>query len=75
MSVGVARRRHRLIKLQEKMQEYIDNGASLGWLIDRQNRKVYIYRPNREVEILDNPEAVTGNPELPGFILRMTKIW
>ncbi|MEH1817921.1 MAG: Uma2 family endonuclease [Nostoc sp.] len=65
----------RLIKLQEKMQEYIDNGASLGWLIDRQNRKVYIYRPNREVEILDNPEAVTGNPELSGFILRMTKIW
>ncbi|QLE48832.1 Uma2 family endonuclease [Nostoc sp. C057] len=65
----------RLIKLQQKMQEYIDNGASLGWLIDRQNRKVYIYRPNREVEILDNPEAVTGNPELPGFILRMTKIW
>jgi Uma2 family endonuclease len=65
----------RLIKLQDKMQEYIDNGASLGWLIDRQNRKVYIYRPNREVEILDNPEAVMGNPELPGFILRMTKIW
>lgn len=64
-----------LIKLQNKMQEYIDNGASLGWLIDRQNRKVYIYRPNREVEILDNPEAVTGNPELPAFILRMTKIW
>ncbi|MEH1809282.1 Uma2 family endonuclease [Nostoc sp.] len=65
----------RLIKLQEKMQEYIDNGASLGWLIDRQNRKVYIYRPNREVEILDNPEAVSGNPELPGFVLRMGKIW
>ncbi|MEH2144883.1 Uma2 family endonuclease [Nostoc sp.] len=65
----------RLIKLQDKMQEYIDNGASLGWLIDRQNRKVYIYRPNREVEILDNPEAVTGNPELPGFVLRMVKIW
>ncbi|MGF1936747.1 MAG: Uma2 family endonuclease [Nostoc sp. ChiQUE02] len=74
-SVGVARRRHRLIKLQEKMQEYIDNGTSLGWLIDRQNRKVYIYRPNREVEILENPEAVTGNPELPEFILRMAKIW
>ncbi|MFW9260532.1 Uma2 family endonuclease [Nostoc sp. CALU 546] len=65
----------RLIKLQDKMQEYIDNGALLGWLIDRQNRKVYIYRPNREVEILDNPEVVSGNPELPGFILRMGKIW
>ncbi|MEH2260196.1 Uma2 family endonuclease [Nostoc sp.] len=65
----------RLIKLQDKMQEYIDNGASLGWLIDRQNRKVYIYRPNRELEVLENPEAVTGNPELPGFVLRMAKIW
>ena len=65
----------RLIKLQDKMQEYIDNGALLGWLIDRQNRKVYIYRPNRELEILDNPEAVSGNPELPGFVLRMGKIW
>ncbi|WP_375505131.1 Uma2 family endonuclease [uncultured Nostoc sp.] len=65
----------RLIKLQDKMQEYIDNGASLGWLIDRQNRKVYVYRPNRELEILENPEAVTDNPELPGFILRMAKIW
>ena len=65
----------RLIKLQEKMQEYIDNGASLGWLIDRQNRKVYIYRPNRELEILENPEAITGNPELLGFVLRMGKIW
>ncbi|MEH2458020.1 Uma2 family endonuclease [Nostoc sp.] len=65
----------RLIKLQEKMQEYIDNGASLGWLIDRQNRKVYIYRTNRELEVLENPEAVTGNPELPGFVLRTSKIW
>ena len=65
----------RLIKLQDKMQEYIDNGASLGWLIDRQNRKVYIYRTNRELEILENPEAVSGNPELPGFVLRMAKIW
>ncbi|MEH2248820.1 Uma2 family endonuclease [Nostoc sp.] len=65
----------RLIKLQDKMQEYIDNGASLGWLIDRQNRKVYIYRTNQELEILENPEAVTGNPKLPGFVLRMAKIW
>ncbi|WP_293154016.1 MULTISPECIES: Uma2 family endonuclease [unclassified Microcoleus] len=61
--------------LQKKMQEYIDNGVSLGLLIDRQNRKVYIYRPDREAEILDNPETVSGDPELPGFVLRMAKIW
>ncbi len=61
--------------LQKKMQEYIDNGASLGLLIDRKNRKVYIYRPNQEPEILDNPETVSGDPELTGFVLRMAKIW
>ncbi len=46
--------------LQSKMQEYIDNGALLGFLIERKNRKVYIYRPNQEAEILDNPETVSG---------------
>ena len=61
--------------LQDKMQEYIDNGTSLGLLIDRKNRKVYIYRPNQEPEILDNPETVSGDPVLPGFALRMAKIW
>ncbi|QSJ17091.1 Uma2 family endonuclease [Nostoc sp. UHCC 0702] len=65
----------RLKELQEKMPEYIDNGTSLGWLIDRKNRKVYIYRPHQQIEILDNPETVSGNPELPGFVLKMNKIW
>jgi Uma2 family endonuclease len=57
------------------MQEYIDNGTLLGFLIDRKSRKVYIYRPNQELEILDNPEVVCADPELPGFILRMATIW
>lgn len=64
-----------LISLQTKMQEYIDNGASLGWLIDRKNRQVYIYRPDRSAEVLEQPELVTGDPELPGFGLQMAKIW
>jgi len=57
------------------MQEYIDNGTLLGLLIDRKNRNVYIYRPNQEPEILENPETVSGEPVLPGFVLRMAKIW
>ncbi len=64
-----------LKSLQAKMQEYIANGALLGWLIDRQNQKVYIYRPNQEAEILDHPESVSGDRILPGFMLQMAKIW
>jgi Uma2 family endonuclease len=61
--------------LQAKLQEYIENGAALGLLIDRQAHAVHVYRPNREPEILENPATVSGEPELPGFELRMARIW
>ncbi|MCC3408068.1 MAG: Uma2 family endonuclease [Microcoleus sp. PH2017_10_PVI_O_A] len=63
-----------LKKLQEKMQEYIDNGAKLGWLIDRQNRRVEIYRPDRKVEIIQNPATLSGEDVLPGFVLDLVEI-
>ncbi|MDV3353189.1 Uma2 family endonuclease [Leptothoe sp. LEGE 181152] len=61
--------------LQSKMQEYIDNGVSLGWLIDRKHRTVHIYQPGQTPQILENPDAVSGDPELPGFTLPMAKVW
>ncbi|UBF30501.1 Uma2 family endonuclease (plasmid) [Kovacikia minuta CCNUW1] len=64
-----------LQSLQEKMQEYIANGALLGWLIDRKNCKVHIYRPDVPVEILENPDLISGDPLLPGFALEMGKVW
>ena len=64
-----------LKSLQDKMQEYIDNGASLGWLIDRKNRQVFVYSPNQDVECLDNPATVSGGSLLVGFNLNMAKIW
>ena len=61
--------------LQAKMQEYLDNGAQLGWLIDPSERHVYIYRPGVAMEYLDNPTTISGDPELPGFVLDLTPIW
>lgn len=61
--------------LQDKMQQYIDNGVQLGWLIDRKQRRVYIYRPGNTVECLNNPATVSGDPILPGFVLDLSKIW
>ncbi|MBW4564821.1 MAG: Uma2 family endonuclease [Mojavia pulchra JT2-VF2] len=60
--------------LQEKMQEYIENGAQLGWLIDRKNKRVEIYRPGKDVEILDNPVSLSGENVLPGFVLHLQQI-
>lgn len=61
--------------LKKKMEEYIEQGAGLAWLLDPRDRRVYIYRPNAEVEVLDNPEMVTGEPTLPGFALSLSDIW
>lgn len=65
----------RLKTIQEKMQEYLDNGAQLGWLIDPSERRVYVYRPGVAVECLDNPANISGDPELSGFVLDLTRIW
>jgi len=65
----------RLEPLQEKMQEYITNGASLGWLINRSDRQVEVYRQNQEVEILEHPIAINGENILIGFILDLTEVW
>ncbi len=61
--------------LLEKMQEYLDNGAQLAWLIDPEQRRVYVYRPQEPVQELDKPETVSGDPLLSGFELNLREIW
>ena len=62
-------------KTRAKMKEYMDSGASLGWLINRKQQQIEIYRPNQEVEILNFPQTVSGEDVLPGFVLDLTEIW
>jgi Uma2 family endonuclease len=62
-------------KARAKMREYMDNGARLGWLINRQQQQVEIYHPNREVEILSSPQTLSGEDILPGFVLDLAEIW
>ena len=51
------------------------NGAQLGWLIDPQEKKVYIYRPNAEVSCLENPLTISGEPLLSGFTINVQQLW
>jgi Uma2 family endonuclease len=61
--------------LKEKMEEYIENGAQLGWLIDPVAKKVYIYRPQSQLEVREDPTQISGEPLLKGFALVMKDIW
>ncbi len=65
----------RLDDLKEKLQEYIDNGARLGWLLDPISRRVYVYLPGSPVECLDNPQNISADPVLPGFKLDLARAW
>jgi Uma2 family endonuclease len=60
--------------LRAKMKVYVKNGARLGWLLDRKNRKVEISRQDSDVEILDSPATLSGEDVLPGFVLDLSDI-
>ncbi len=65
----------RLKETQAKMQEYMNNGVKLGWLINRKTRLVEIYRQGKAIEVLENPTDLSGEDVLPGFILHLEFIW
>jgi Uma2 family endonuclease len=65
----------RLKPLQAKMQEYIDNGLKLGWLIDPQNRRVEVYHPEQAVEVLESPTSLSGENVLPGLVVDVSQIF
>lgn len=65
----------RLKPLQEKMAEYLENGTRLGWLINRQDKEVEIYREGKEKEVLSDPLELLGEDVLEDFVLKMELIW
>jgi len=61
--------------LRAKMREYVANGARLGWLIDPLERRVYVYTPPDEERCFQDPDTVSGDPVLPGFVLEPRRLW
>ncbi|MEM8779419.1 MAG: Uma2 family endonuclease [Cyanobacteria bacterium P01_G01_bin.49] len=65
----------KLTSLQKKMQEYQKNGTCLGWLINPQDRQIEVYRQGKVVEILRDPQTLSGEDVLPKFVLDLELIW
>lgn len=61
--------------LRAKMLEYLANGTALGWLIDPEAKRVYVYRQGAAIECLESPERISGDPLLPGFVLELAILW
>jgi Uma2 family endonuclease len=61
--------------LRDKMREWIENGAQLAWLIDPETKTAEIYRPDREPEVIANPESLIGEGPVEGFVLELRTVW
>ncbi|MBC8142966.1 MAG: Uma2 family endonuclease [Armatimonadetes bacterium] len=64
-----------LEETKDKMQEYLDNGLRLGILIHPPTREVWVYRPDTAPAHYTDPDTVSCEPEMPGFILNTQKIF
>lgn len=61
--------------IEAKMQEYMENGVRLGWLLDPITKQVKIYRQGQPVETLQNPATLSGETVLPGFVLNLDRVF
>jgi Uma2 family endonuclease len=64
-----------LATTQAKMEEYLNSGARLGWLLNPEARQGEIYRPGQPVEVLQTPRTLSGETILPGFTLNLDWFW
>lgn len=64
-----------LPQVHKKMEQWMANGAKLGWLIDADNKTVYIYRPDREPQSLIGIDRVEGEGSVAGFALELKDIF
>ena len=72
--VEVRSRTDRLAPGLAKMQEWMDGGTKLGWYLDPYETRAYIYRAGQDVDILDNPETLSGEDVLPGFVFQIGRL-
>ena len=71
--IEIRSRSDRMRALHEKMEEYIECGAQLGFLIDPLDRQAFVYRPGTVVRHLDGLDGVlSGEPVLTGFSLDLS---
>lgn len=73
--VEIASPSDRLADLQAKMEEYLANGAELGWLIDPASRSVTVYRPGEPTQHVADADRIDAGPLLPGFSLDLLPVW
>lgn len=66
---------HRYVEVARKVQQYLDAGTRLIWIVEPEDRTVAIHRPGRAMAVLGEDGTLDGEDVLPGFTLRLAEIW
>lgn len=67
--IELASESDRVRELQQKVEKWLANGVRLGWLLDPDSRRAYVYRPDGAVRSQPFSEPLSGEDVLPGFTL------
>ena len=64
-----------LASQRRKMDMWMRNGVSLGWLIDPQSRTVWVYRPDEDVAEHQEPDELSAEPPCEGLTISFARVW
>lgn len=62
-------------EIDEKLDQYLEAGVPLVWIVDTRDRTVTIYRPGQDPEFVNARQELSGEPELPGFRVRVADLF
>jgi Uma2 family endonuclease len=61
--------------IHEKIRDYLRIGVAIAWVIDPEDRAVKIYRPGKSVEMVNDTQELTAEPNLPGFRVPVAQLF
>ena len=64
-----------LRKTKQKMELWIANGATLGWLIYPRRKQVLVYEAGKTTPTMLSGNSVQGSGPVAGFVLDLTEVW
>lgn len=75
LAVEILSPEDKLEEISAKIQEYLEVGIPLVWVVDPDFGTVCVYRPAKEPELFNLRQELTGEPELPGFRVAVAEIF
>jgi Uma2 family endonuclease len=62
-------------EIHEKIVTYLQVGVPLVWIVDSYDQTIKVFRPNSEPELFNMNQEISGEPHMPGFTVKVAKVF